>query len=71
MSARRNDTFDKAKTENRPETCSVEVAATRLGIGRTLAYQLAREGRFPVPVIRMGRKMVVPTRLLDRLLSAE
>jgi hypothetical protein len=25
------------------------------GIGRDQAYQLAREGRFPVPVLRIGR----------------
>ena len=34
-------------------------------------YELAREGRFPVPVIRAGRKIIVPTRALDRLLGVE
>ena len=53
------------------ETVSVEVAASRLGIGRSLAYQLAREGRFPVPIIRAGRKIIVPTRALDRALGVE
>ena len=51
------------------ETTSVEVASERLGIGRSLGYQLAREGRFPVPVIRAGRRLLVPIAALDRLLG--
>jgi excisionase family DNA binding protein len=52
-----------------PETVSVEAAASRLGIGRSLAYELARQGKFPVPVVRVGRRILVPTRPLDRLLG--
>jgi hypothetical protein len=51
------------------ETTSIDVAAMRLGIGRTLAYQLARRGEFPVPVIRAGRRFVVPIAALDRALG--
>jgi hypothetical protein len=36
------------------ETASVGEVADRLAISRTLAYKLAREGRLPVPVIRLG-----------------
>src|SRR5215216_3368595 len=63
--------FESAEIRHAPETCSVETAAVRLGIGRSLAYQMAREGRFPVPIIRAGRKIVVPTRSLDRALGIE
>jgi excisionase family DNA binding protein len=62
---------DSAEGRPAPETCSVETAAARLGIGRSLAYEMAREGRFPVPVLRLGRKLVIPTRALDRVLGVE
>lgn len=54
-----------------PETTSIEVAARRIGLGRSLAYQLAREGRFPCRVIRAGRRLLVPTAALERLLAGE
>ena len=54
-----------------PETTSIEVASQRLGIGRSLGYQLAREDRFPVPVIRAGRRLLVPTAALERVLKGE
>lgn len=43
-------------------------AAEMLGIGRTLAYQLVREGRWPTPVIRIGRLIKVPVEPLNRYL---
>lgn len=47
---------------------SLTEAATLLGVGRTTAYKAAREGTFPVPVLRVGGRYVVPTRpLLDCL----
>jgi excisionase family DNA binding protein len=52
-------------------TMTVEEAAARLGISRTLAYELAREGRLPVPVIRLGRRVVVSRLALERVLGAE
>jgi hypothetical protein len=54
-----------------PETTSIEVASSRLGIGRSLGYQLAREGRFPCRVIRAGRRLLVPTAALERVLAGE
>jgi hypothetical protein len=53
------------------ETCSVEVAAARLGLSRGKAYELARLNALPVPVLRFGRKLAIPTRALDRLLGIE
>jgi hypothetical protein len=62
---------DSAETQLAPETCSVEVAAARLGIGRSLAYELARQNALPVPVLRFGRKLAIPVRALDRVLEVE
>lgn len=53
------------------ETVSVEVAAARLGLGRSKAYELARLNALPVPVLRFGRKLAVPVRALDRVLGVE
>lgn len=50
-------------------TVSIEQAATSLGIGRTLAYALAKQGRFPVRVLRLGRLYRVPRAELLRLLG--
>jgi hypothetical protein len=43
-------------------------AGTLLGIGRTKAYALARAGRFPVPVLRHGRRYIVPVAPITWLL---
>jgi excisionase family DNA binding protein len=50
-------------------TVGVEEAAGLLGIGRTLAYRLARRGELPVPVIRIGRVLRIPTAPLRALLG--
>ena len=63
--------LDSAEPRPAPETCSVETAAARLGIGRSLAYELARQNALPVPVLRFGRKLAIPTRALDRVLGVE
>lgn len=41
-------------------TTDLETAAAIIGIGRTLAYDLARDGEFPVRLLRLGRRVVVP-----------
>lgn len=48
---------------------SLEEAAHRLSIGRTLAYQLAARGEFPCRVLRLGRLYRVPIAELERLLG--
>lgn len=52
-------------------TLTVEEAAERLGISRTLAYELASTGRLPVPVLRLGRRIVVSRLALERVLNAD
>ena len=48
-------------------TLTVEEAARRLGIGRNTAYEAARLGH--IPIIRVGRRLLVPRAALDRLLE--
>jgi Helix-turn-helix domain len=54
-------------------TISVAQAARELGIGRSLAYELARTTGClgGVPVVRLGRRIVVPRSALDRVLAGE
>lgn len=48
-------------------TLSISEAAQILRISRNMAYTLAREGK--LPVIRFGRRMIVPRKGLNELLS--
>jgi len=53
--------------KQRSLTMTVGEAATALGISRNLAYQAVRDGH--IPVIRIGRRLLVPRRALERLLE--
>lgn len=46
---------------------SIEEMGHRLGISRTLAYQMARSEGFPA--VRLGRRLVVPVAALERWLD--
>lgn len=50
-------------------TISVEEAGALLGIGRSGAYGAA--GRGEIPTLRIGRRLVVPTARLLRMLGDE
>jgi hypothetical protein len=50
-------------------TVDLMTAARALGLGRTKAYELARQSRFPCPVIRIGETYRVPTAGLLELLG--
>ena len=55
---------------------TVAEAGAQLRISRSLAYQLARRyvetgGREGLPVIKLGRRMVVPRHQFDRLVRGE
>ncbi len=50
-------------------TMSVTEAAKRLGIGRNQGYEAARSGQ--IPTIKIGKRLLVPTGALDRLLGVE
>jgi excisionase family DNA binding protein len=51
------------------ETLTVEEAAVKLGIGRNSAYEGIRSGE--IPSVRIGKRIVVPMRALDRLLEGK
>ena len=49
------------------QTITVAEAGQILGCSRALAYEMARQGR--IPIIRLGRKLVVPKAALERMLE--
>jgi excisionase family DNA binding protein len=51
------------------QTVTVEETAKRLGIGRNTAYDAVRRG--DIPSIRIGRRVVVPVAVLERMLTGE
>ena len=48
-------------------TLSVEETAKVLGIGRNLCYDRVKTGE--IPVIKIGRRLLVPRRALEKLLE--
>ena len=48
-------------------TLTVEETAKLLGIGRNLCYDRVKTGE--IPVIKVGRRLLVPRRALERLLE--
>jgi excisionase family DNA binding protein len=56
-------------TEGERLTLSIPEAAKVFGISRGLAYDLARRDKLPVPVIRLGRRMVLSRKAVEALLS--
>ena len=53
--------------QHRPATISVEAAGQLLGISRSAAYRAANAGT--LPALRVGRRLLVPTAKLHRLLG--
>lgn len=49
---------------------SIPEFARVMGISRGLAYDLARRDALPVPVIRLGRRMVVSRAALLKMLES-
>lgn len=52
-----------------PVSVDLMVAARALGIGRSLAYDMAKRGRFPVRVLRLGNRYRVTRADLLRVLG--
>jgi excisionase family DNA binding protein len=57
------------EAERGRQTISVAEAAKRLGIGRNQAYGAAARGE--IPVIRIGKRIVVPLVAFERFLRGE
>ena len=54
-------------TEPERQTLTIPEAAKVLGIGRASAYSAVRRGE--LPVIRIGKRVVVPRAALERMLA--
>lgn len=57
------------KVQDLPPTLTVERAGQLLGISRYAAYRAASSGE--IPVLRLGRRLVVPTARLLAMLGIE
>ena len=53
--------------EDKRLTLSVEETARLLGIGRNLCYERVKTGE--IPVIKIGRRLLVPRSALEKLLA--
>jgi excisionase family DNA binding protein len=61
--------METAQSERR--TLTIPEVAAALGLARSTAYELAATDRLPVPVIRLGRKLVVSRALVERVLAGD
>jgi hypothetical protein len=52
-------------------TTDIETAGAILGIGRSKSYELAHNGDFPVRVLRIGKRYLVPIPSLLALLGVD
>jgi excisionase family DNA binding protein len=50
-------------------TYKIEEAGKLLGVGRNQAYLAARSGE--IPVIKIGKRLLVPKAALDRMLNGD
>lgn len=50
-------------------TLTVAEAGHAFGLGRSASYEAIHRGDFPVPTIRVGRRLLVPTASLLRILG--
>jgi excisionase family DNA binding protein len=49
----------------------IETAGAVLGIGRSKSYEMAKNGEFPVRIVRIGRRYLVPTSAILALLGID
>lgn len=63
--------MDRTELDQLPPLVDVPTAATILGIGRTLAYDLVKTDRWPTPVLRIGKLIRIPTAPLARLMAGD
>jgi excisionase family DNA binding protein len=57
------------KTDLPKLTMTVPEAAKLLGVGRNQAYEAVRRGE--IPTVKIGRRILVPTKALERMLEAK
>lgn len=54
-----------------PPVLDLPTAGRLLGLGRSAAYDLVLAGRWPTPVLRLGRRLRIPTAPLLALLGLD
>lgn len=59
------------KAQKTPPVVDVPTAAAILRIGRTAAYELIRLGKWPTPVLRLGKLIRIPSAPLLELVKVE
>jgi predicted site-specific integrase-resolvase len=64
-------TKDRLELGKLPHVIDVPTAGLILGISTRTAYELVRTGGWPTRLLRVGRKIFVPTAELVRLLGAD
>lgn len=65
-------TLKNAELAELPTVVDIVTAARALGLSRTYAYQLAKQGQFPCcKILRIGTCYRVPTAALQALLSSD
>lgn len=69
MTPQTNGRITHADLASLPTVLDVPTAAQLLGISRSVAYQLAADDRLPVPVLRVGRSLRIPTAPLLALIN--
>jgi len=52
------------------KTLSIPEVSDILGISRNSGYALAKRGELPVPVIKLGKRMVVSKAAIEKLLQS-
>jgi excisionase family DNA binding protein len=62
-------TVANPSVEGRPLTISVIEAGKRLGLGKQASYDAAHRGE--LPVIRMGRRLLVPIAAFEAMLAVK
>jgi excisionase family DNA binding protein len=58
-----------AQGETQRQTLTVDEAAAVLGVSTWAAYEAIKAGDFPVEVVHVGRRVLVPRRLLEAKLG--
>lgn len=67
VTAHKSTQMDFVAFDDLGATCSVPVAGALLGVSRSSAYKAVENGE--IPAIRVGRRIVVPTAALRRMLE--
>jgi excisionase family DNA binding protein len=61
----------KPQTVDEPLTVGVKKAARVLGVHKDTLYEAIKRGDSPVPVIRVGDRILIPRDALERLVRGD